>query len=87
MGKARGNRKQPRYQREPTPGKTAKLGASPDIKKRAHLGGAPEQYRRMCPVWKVGLFDAEGPWGRALLDEKAIWDQIWPKLKDYEALT
>jgi hypothetical protein len=39
------------------------------------------------PVWKIGLFDAHGPWGRNTIALAVLWDEIFEKLKNYESMT
>jgi hypothetical protein len=40
----------------------------------------------MPPAWRLDLFDAEGPWGRGGIELQHIWDDIFPKLKNYESM-
>jgi hypothetical protein len=47
----------------------------------------PENVSKMTPVWKIGRIDVDGVWGHAHIDRDTLWNQIFPKLKNYELMT
>ena len=47
----------------------------------------PDEIGRMKPVWRIGQFDVDGPWGKNIVDLEKAWDEIFTKLKSYESMT
>jgi len=47
----------------------------------------PENNRTKKPAWNVGLIDLECPWCFKAINETQWWDDIFPKLKNYETMT
>ena len=79
--------KRPKQGIQPPPGKHARQGVSPEIARIPRLASDPSQVNRMTPVWKIGHLDADGRWGHAKIDAATLWRQIFPKMKQYEAMT
>ena len=43
-----------------------------------------DRYEDFHPAWKLDLFDADGPWGRGRFTTGQFWNEILPKLREYE---
>ena len=70
------SKKKPKAKPLPT-GKSLRLGMAD-----------PEGTNHQTPVWSIAVFDHAGPWGRAKCEtEGHLWDEIFPKLRDYESMT
>ncbi|MBC8352403.1 MAG: hypothetical protein H8E66_10475 [Planctomycetes bacterium] len=69
--------------------KKPKAGARPSHtgKGAIRTGANADGNLHKRPVWKLDLFDIDGPWGRLLLDEESLWQEIFPKLQNYESMT
>lgn len=68
--------KQPRTTKTPPPGKKA-----PRREER------PEAVDTECLVWHVRTLDPEGPYGWRQVSMKALWDEVWKKVRDFETMT
>jgi len=67
--------------------KTPKVKAEPPGK-GPRPGGNPDDTNGLTPVWSIGIFDREGPWGQERCSqENAIWEHIFPGLRQYELMT
>ena len=67
------------------PGKKPKQSSFPPGR-TVRIGGDPDSYQREPPVWKIDIFDVEGPWGKCGLDPAHVWADIVPKLKNFESM-
>ena len=38
------------------------------------------------PVWHIGTLDIEGPWGWNTITERIFFDEILPKIRDFESM-
>lgn len=38
------------------------------------------------PVWHVSILDENGPWGWRIIDKNFFFDQILPKIKNFETM-
>lgn len=47
----------------------------------------PGQYDREKIVWAFGIVDQDGPWGWRTTAAPVWWNEILPKLQDYESMT
>jgi hypothetical protein len=47
----------------------------------------PESYLKNTPVWKLGLFDWDGPWGLRACKESNFRKHIEEHLKHFESMT
>jgi hypothetical protein len=73
---------------QPSVMKQARSAFSPSAqKKTARRSEDPGSTNAMQPVWVFAAMDEGGPWGRKLLTESAIWDDILPKMRNFESMT
>jgi hypothetical protein len=61
--------------------------APPPQKKTARREQDPTSTNDMQPVWVFAAIDDGGPWGRSILTEGHAWDDILPKIKNFESMT
>lgn len=56
--------------------------------KGARAESNPDDTNRQTPVWSIAIFDHAGPWGRTMCETPGhLWEDIFPKLKNYETMT
>ena len=67
--------------------KTTRQIEYPSTEKVPRARENPDAVSRMKPVWRIGQFDLDGPWGKEAVDLETVWDGIFNKLKNYESMT
>jgi len=71
------------------PRKRPKAEALPPDRKypRTALGTDPALHDRESIVWAFGIADLEGPWGWRTAAGRVWWDEVLPKLQNFETMT
>ena len=71
------------------PGKRPEARALPPDRKqpRTALRGDPALHDRETIVWAFGIVDRDGPWGWRTTAARVWWNDILPKLQDFESMT
>jgi hypothetical protein len=59
----------------------------PSPRKVARRSEDPSSTNDMRPAWVFSMLDEHGPWGRTCLKELHVWDDILPKMRNYETMT
>ena len=54
---------------------------------RTSPSGDPRLYDIETVVWHLGILDSDGPWGWGHVRRQVWWEEIWPKLRDFESMT
>ena len=58
----------------------------PPDQKQPRGGSIVENYDLVEPVWHIQTLDKEGPYGWRGVDSNTFWDEIHPKLRDFESM-
>lgn len=74
-GRAKGDKK-------PVPG-----GNPPASRKQPRLERNPASIESEYISWQVQSLDLEGPYGWAAVGRKVFWEDIWPKILNFETQT
>lgn len=72
--------------RKPRRKKTRQI-ESPNTAKVTREREEPDDISRKTPVWRIGQFDLNGPWGKSIVDLETVWDEIFLKLQNFESMT
>lgn len=79
-------KRRPRQKQQPALSKSPSQAYDPARGKQPRSPVDPTESRNRSPVWKIGMFDVDGPWGREKLDFDTLINVIFPKLRDYESM-
>lgn len=72
----------------PKKSKKPQAGANIPSGQRILQGADPDFYRTQTPVWSLRSLDLDhSRWGWKRLGHEAVWQKIWPKLRDREGMT
>lgn len=68
--------------------KRPKVASVPLDNKSSRIAHDPVNYNQLTPVWSIGIFDGDGPWGKGKIEIPShLWDDIFEKLRNYESMT
>lgn len=62
-------------------------GSLPPMVKAARREEQPESTSGMRPAWVFTAMDENGPWGKPVLTPDFIWNDILPKMRNFESMT
>lgn len=64
-----------------------KAGHTPCSKKRPRTDPTIKSYINENPVWQANYIDLDGPWGWKEIDHSLFFEQILPKIQNFEKMT
>ncbi len=54
--------------------------------KRPRVESLPEENHKLTPVWTIETLQQNGPFGWSIIDGSFLWDDIIPKLQNFESM-